>query len=78
MVTVISSKLDCRGRFDPWPILLIKRSLDKMKGGEILEMISDDPASKSDMRAWANLTGHHLIEICCRENEYSFFVQKKV
>ena len=63
--------------YDPWPIVLIRRSLDKMSEGEILELISDDPASQSDMKAWAKLTGHKLLEIYCRENEYSFYVQKK-
>ena len=75
---VITSKLDCRGVYDPLPIVLMRRTLDKMKEGEILEMVSDDPASESDMHAWAKSTGHKLLEIYCRENEYSFYVQKNL
>ena len=76
MVLVVSSRLDCRGLFDPVPFVLLRRALAKMRGGEILELISDDPASESDMRAWANLTGHQLLEIYFRGNEVSCYIEK--
>lgn len=77
MVTVINVRVDCRGLYDPWAIVLLRRHLDRMREGEILEMISDDPGAVSDVQAWANLTGHHLLETHCRDNEYSFYIQKK-
>ena len=76
MIRVVSTRIDCRGMYDPLPIVLMRRSLDNMRVGDTLEMISDDPASRSDMRAWANLTGHKLLEVYRRGDEFSFYVQK--
>lgn len=63
--------------YDPWPIVMLKRFLDNMREGDILEMISDDPAAESDMKAWSKLTGHKLIDICYRQTESVFCIQKK-
>ncbi|RMF68300.1 MAG: hypothetical protein D6743_03575 [Calditrichaeota bacterium] len=78
MVLVISYRLDCRGLYDPWLIVLIRRNLDRMRPGEILEVLSDDPGSMSDMRAWAKLTGNNLLDARCLDNIYRFYVQKKL
>ncbi|MFQ5706720.1 MAG: sulfurtransferase TusA family protein [bacterium] len=77
MLMVISSRLDCRGLYDPWPIFLIKRTLDRMCHGDILEMVSDDPASEADMKAWAKLTGNNLLDYYCCDKVYRFYIQKQ-
>ena len=44
--------------------------------GQLLEMLSDDPASEADMKSWAQITGHDLIAIGRDGGVFRFLVRK--
>ena len=77
MVHVISRQLDCRWQYDPLPIFHLRAALAQLNAGEIIELISNDPAAKSDMAAWSKLTGHNLLETHSYEDHDCFVIQKK-
>jgi len=62
--------------YEPLPMLALKRALDALPVGLILEMISTDPGSQSDIPAWCRCTGHEIIEMHQRNDEYSFYIRK--
>ena len=43
------------------PILKTREAVKHLASGQILEMISDDPASEADVRSWSAKTGHQLV-----------------
>jgi TusA-related sulfurtransferase len=47
-----------------------------MAVGQILKMLSDDPASDADMRRWAHRTGNELLEAAKNGTVYHFLVRK--
>jgi TusA-related sulfurtransferase len=47
-----------------------------MAVGQVLEMLSDDPASDPDMRRWALHMGHDLLQVTRSGAVYSFVVRK--
>jgi tRNA 2-thiouridine synthesizing protein A len=63
--------------YDPLPIFHLRTTLAQMNSGEIIELISNDPAAKSDMAAWSKLTGHNLLETHSYEDHDCFLIQKK-
>jgi tRNA 2-thiouridine synthesizing protein A len=69
--TVDASDLAC-----PMPIIMTKKALDGMKVGEVLKMISTDPGSVSDMKAWTVKTGHELISHEESADHYVFYIRK--
>jgi tRNA 2-thiouridine synthesizing protein A len=69
-------KLDCVGLFCPMPILKTRDALKGMAVGQILEMLSDDPASEADMKSWTARTGHELLEIERNGAVFRFIVRK--
>ena len=69
-------KIDCTGLFCPMPIVKTREAITQMGVGELLEMLSDDPASEPDMRSWARNTGHDLLEITRSGIVYRFVVRK--
>lgn len=71
-------RLDCLGLFCPMPIVKTREAIRAMAVGEVLEMISDDPASDADMRSWAQRTGHLLLEVARDDAVYRFLVRKAV
>jgi tRNA 2-thiouridine synthesizing protein A len=70
-LTVDASDLAC-----PMPIIMTKKALDGMKVGEVLKMISTDPGSVSDMKAWTGKTGHELISHEESADQYVFCARK--
>jgi tRNA 2-thiouridine synthesizing protein A len=68
--------LDCVGLFCPMPILKTREALRTMAAGQVLEMLSDDPASEADMKSWTARSGHHLLEIDKHGAVFRFVVRK--
>ena len=68
--------LDCLGLFCPMPILKVREALRSMRAGEVLEMLSDDPASDADMRTWSTRSGQALIAVERDGAVFRFLVRK--
>ncbi len=68
--------LDCLGLFCPMPIVKTREAMKAMVVGELLEMLSDDPASDADMRSWAKRTGNELVAVTKDGPIYRFLVRK--
>jgi tRNA 2-thiouridine synthesizing protein A len=68
--------LDCLGLFCPMPIVMTREAIRDMAVGQILEVLSDDPASDPDMRSWARRTRMELLEVAKKGAVYHFLVRK--
>ena len=66
------AQIDCTGLFCPMPIVKTREAIRRMAVGQLLEMISDDPASEPDMKSWSRRTGHELLEISRNGAIYRF------
>ena len=69
-------QIDCTGLFCPMPIVKTREAMTQMAPGEVLEMLSDDPASDPDMRSWVRNIGHELIDATRVGAVYRFLVRK--
>jgi len=69
-------QIDCTGLFCPMPIVKTREAMAQMAAGQVLEMLSDDPASDPDMRSWAQNTGHELLEVTRNGAVYRFVIRK--
>jgi len=76
MTLLADQKIDCLGLFCPMPILKTREAMKTLRVGQVLEMISDDPASDADMRSWSAKIGHELIEIGRDGAVYRFLIRK--
>jgi len=76
-MTEPDGRLDCAGLYCPIPIVKTKLQLERMKPGQILEVISDDPGSKKDFQAWCGETGNELLNIKEEEGVFIFHIRKK-
>ena len=69
-------QIDCTGLFCPMPIVKTREAMAQMTAGQVLEMLSDDPASDPDMRSWAQNTGHELLDVARNGAVYRFVIRK--
>lgn len=53
--------VDARGAACPGPLLEAKKSLGGIAVGDVLELWSTDPVTKSDVAAWAGKIGHEFL-----------------
>lgn len=70
--------LDVRGATCPGPIVEAKKLLNGMRKGEVLELLSDCPGIRADVRSWVKATGLELTNT--RETgpgEYEFHIRKR-
>ena len=62
-------ELDCVGLLCPIPIIRLAKALAKY---DRILLLSDDPATLSDLQAWARITGNRYQEL----NRHEFLVTK--
>jgi TusA-related sulfurtransferase len=75
---VPNAVLDMRGSTCPGPILAAKKLLNGMRKGEVLQLISNCPGIKADIRSWVKAAGLELAG--ARESapgEYRFHIRKR-
>ena len=75
-VFIPDRQIDCIGLFCPMPIVKTREAMRGMDPGDLLAMLSDDPASDADMRSWCRITGNELVEVAREAGVYRFLVRK--
>ena len=70
--------LDVCGATCPGPIVEAKKLLNGMRRGEVLQLVSDCPGIRADVRSWVKATGLELTDARERApGEYQFQIRKR-
>jgi TusA-related sulfurtransferase len=51
-------ELDCRGMRCPMPVIRLANNITEVTVGELVAVVSDDPAARPDIPAWCRMRGH--------------------
>ena len=54
-------RLDCRGRPCPIPVIELAKALPSVAVGDLIEVLSDDPAARYDIPAWCRMRGQTYV-----------------
>ena len=68
--------LDCIGLYCPEPLFQTREQIDSIDVGDILEVLSDDPAAEEDLKRFAKRTGHELLEFENKDGSLRFLIKK--
>lgn len=68
--------LDCVGLYCPEPVFRARIELDKLKPGEVLEMLADDPAAEEDISSLVKRTGNELLKLNKEGDVIRFLIRK--
>lgn len=55
--------LDCIGLLCPEPLFQTREAVDAMEVGDVIEVLTDDPAAEEDLVRFAKRTGHEMISV---------------
>ncbi|WP_244073576.1 sulfurtransferase TusA family protein [Nitrosomonas sp. PY1] len=70
-------ELNVSGLLCPLPILRTKQSLSTMSSGQLLKVITTDPASIIDFQVFSDNTGNELLSISETDCTFIFLLKKK-
>jgi tRNA 2-thiouridine synthesizing protein A len=56
---------------------LIRGRMRELQSGQVLEVISEEPAAHEGIPAWSRLTGNELIGTVRETSRSRFFIRKK-
>ena len=70
-------ELNVSGLLCPLPILRTKQSLFAMSSGQLLKVITTDPASIIDFQVFSDNTGNELLSISETDSTFTFLLKKK-
>ena len=68
--------LDCVGLYCPEPLFQTRENIDQIKPGEILEVITDDPAAEEDLKRFAKRTGHGIVSFEKKDTQMRFLIKR--
>lgn len=68
--------LDCIGLFCPQPLFQTREQIDSIEVGDILEVLSDDPAAEEDLKRFAKRTGHEIVKLEKEGDILRFLIRK--
>jgi tRNA 2-thiouridine synthesizing protein A len=58
----VSKSLDLKGLACPMPVVKVSKGIKDVAVGEIIEALSTDPGSLTDIPAWARTTGNEVLK----------------
>ncbi len=68
--------LDALGKKCPIPIIMLAGRIGEVEVGQLVEVLADDPAAKTDLPAWCALKSQEFVESAARPTGWSFLVRR--
>ena len=75
--TVVTRTIDARGMACPGPLMSLIGAIRQGQIGDVIEVLSSDEGSKTDIPAWVAKAKYELVEIV-PEDGFARFVIRKV
>ena len=75
-MATIATTLDASGLACPMPVVKTRQAIDTIESGEVLEVISTDRGSCTDIPAWTKSMGHTLKEQREDDGRFIFLIEK--
>jgi tRNA 2-thiouridine synthesizing protein A len=68
--------LDALGKKCPIPIIMLADRIGEVRVGQIIEVLADDPAAKTDLPAWCALKSQEFVRTVPLRAGWSFLVRR--
>jgi tRNA 2-thiouridine synthesizing protein A len=73
----VDKPVDARGMACPGPLLEAKRAVAEVKAGQIMDVMSSDEGTLSDLKRWTQKMGHEYLGDIEEDGYWSIFVKIK-
>jgi tRNA 2-thiouridine synthesizing protein A len=69
--------VDARGQACPGPLVTLAKALKDTAPGDLLELVATDPGSRTDVPAWAELSGNEVLDFSEGDGEFRYLIRKR-
>jgi len=69
-------QLDALGLRCPEPVMMVRLTIRKMKQGETLTIIADDPSTTRDIPSFCRFMDHQLLAQQTESSPYQYLIKK--
>jgi tRNA 2-thiouridine synthesizing protein A len=72
----ISKSFDLKGLACPMPVVKVSKGIKDVEVGDVIEAISTDPGSLTDIPAWARTTGNEVVKTDQDGDVIRFYIKR--
>ena len=72
----VAKVIDARGAACPGPLLEAKKGMGTVRPGSVIEIMSTDPVTKTDIGAWSAKVGHEFLGVLVADGYDRVFVKR--
>jgi TusA-related sulfurtransferase len=76
VTTEITGSIDARGMACPGPLMSLIGAIREGQVGDVIEVLSSDEGSKTDIPAWCTKARHELVEVLPDDGFSRFIIRK--
>ena len=76
LATHVDRMIDARGMPCPGPLMSLIGAIREGSVGDMIEVLSSDEGSRTDIPAWVKKAQHELIEVVAEDGFARFLVRK--
>ncbi|MCM3690173.1 CoA-disulfide reductase [Neobacillus niacini] len=73
----VDSVVDVSGLTCPMPVIKLKKGIDSLESGQVIELHVTDRGALNDLPAWSSNAGHTLLKTEQEEKLIKFWIKKK-
>ncbi|OLS34904.1 CoA-disulfide reductase [Alkalihalophilus pseudofirmus] len=73
----VDKVVDVTGLTCPMPIIELKKGIESLESGQVLELHVTDKGALNDLPAWSKNAGHTLLKTVQEEKIFKFWLEKK-
>jgi TusA-related sulfurtransferase len=74
--TEVTRSIDARGMPCPGPLMSLIGAIREGAVGDVIEVLSSDEGSKTDIPAWVAKAGHELVSVQALDGHAAFTIRK--
>ncbi|MEM0090424.1 MAG: sulfurtransferase TusA family protein [Nitrososphaerota archaeon] len=67
--------VDARFKSCPGPLISLIEAIKKAESGQVIKLLTADPASPMDVKEWIKTTKHRLLEVKEKDNAYEIYIE---
>jgi len=72
----VEKTMDLKGLPCPMPVVKVSKGIKEVEVGQIIEAISTDPGSLTDIPAWARTSGNEIVKTEEAEDCFKFYIRR--
>jgi TusA-related sulfurtransferase len=75
-MATVTTTLDVTGLACPMPVVKTKLAMNKLRSGDVLQVVATDRGSLKDIPAWAGATGNRVLAIDDQVSRITYLIEK--